>query len=160
MCVLMHMLADSVHTDAQAIALTENVLSEYATEEPSSSQPPEEAAAASRKRRSRFEPLTADAEAFNPILPVDLVTQIAYAKARSALQGQGPPSWAVGADCVARYSDGQWQNAHIQSLSPEGLFVVLFDRSQAVEAVAPMDCKPRDLTVRCVQCGRFRRNIT
>jgi len=121
------------HYAAQAIALTESALAEHAAAAPS--EP-------SKKRRSRFEPL-----AETPSLPVDLVSQIAKAKARSALTGQGPAAWAIGGECQARFTDGTWQPARVRDLV-DGHFVVEFEGSQAVETVTPMDCKPRDLPVR------------
>lgn len=131
---------------SQAIGLTEEWLASNAAE--ASTSEPAAAEAAPRKRRSRFEPMSAASDGINPALPAHLVAQIRFAKARSALQGQGPKSWAVGAACQARYSDGQWYNATVKSLTAEGQYLVNWDGSENHESVDTVDARPRDIAVR------------
>jgi survival-of-motor-neuron-related-splicing factor 30 len=47
---------------------------------------------------------------------------------RQALLGQGNPSWAVGAPCLALYAaDGQYYPATVKAVSEGGKFVVVYE---------------------------------
>jgi hypothetical protein len=62
------------------------------------------------------------------LLPGAVADQIRRAQQRSALAGQAPAAWAVGAECLAYYAaDGQWYPGVVEGVAEDGKFVVLYE---------------------------------
>lgn len=62
------------------------------------------------------------------VLPSAVADQIRRAQVKAALLGQAPAAWAVGAKCQALYGDdGQYYDATVDSVSPSGNFLIVYD---------------------------------
>lgn len=152
----------------QAITLTEQALRQHGSADQAAAAssgamegaPSTEAAPAepSRKRKSRFEDMESTAGASQPTtsaLPQQVVDQIRYAKARSALEGRAPAGWALGYDCLARGPSGAWEVARITGITPTGGFRVELTASPGqIEEVHRADVKPHDSKV-CLRTEIF-----
>jgi hypothetical protein len=150
----------------QAITLTEQLLRQHGSaQQPVQGEAGGETSAASpsgtaeigRKRKSRFDSgLTINGSGSgtgtNSALPQQVIDQIRYAKARSALEGRAPAGWALGFECLARGPAGKWEAARVTAVTQLGNFRVEFEGNEgAIEEVHRADVKPRDSTVR-IQC--------
>lgn len=71
------------------------------------------------------------------ILPKSVADQIRRAQVKSALSGQAPPIWAIGAQVLAQYSaDQQWYPGVVQAVTTEGNLVVLYEGYGTQEEVS------------------------
>jgi len=67
----------------------------------------------------------------------NVADQIKKAQQRSALAGQAPAGWAVGAECLAYYAtDAQWYPARVESVTEGGNFVVVYEGYGNTEEVS------------------------
>lgn len=140
----------------EAIELTEAALAEHGAALQQAD------GAVGRKRKSRFEPAEAGAPSTSAgaALPAKVLAQIAAAKARSALEGRGPLAWAIGGQCQARYSDGQWYPATILEVVADEQYVVQWDGwNGTTERVHISDAKPRDASSYRGATGSVRKAI-
>lgn len=76
------------------------------------------------------------------ILPASVAEQIRRAQVRAALTGQAPVAWAIGAKCQAMYTDGEWYEAKVDSITATGHFAVVFDGYGNKEELAPSYVRP------------------
>lgn len=60
---------------------------------------------------------------FNP----QVAQQIRAAQQKAAILGQAPAAWAIGGECQALYSDGQWYEAVVKAVTTAGQFVVAYE---------------------------------
>eukprot|EP00892_Ulva_mutabilis_P009372 jgi/Ulvmu1/6807/UM031_0010.1 len=135
----------------EAISLTEQALKQQegaATQAQHTAGPSTDADAqqpeVGHKRKSRFDS-GPEGITVNGALPQQVVDQIKSAKARSALDGRAPPGWAIGHNCLARGSSGQWEPGKVAAVSPAGGFLIAFDAQPGIPVeVHRADAKPRD----------------
>jgi hypothetical protein len=142
----------------QAITLTEQALRQHGSADQAAAVPsgatqnaPSTSAGADpgRKRKSRFDDSGRGASDLNSgALPQQVIDQIRYAKARSALEGRAPAGWALGYECLARGPAGTWELARVTGVTASGGFRVEFAASPGqVDEVHRSDAKPHDSKV-------------